>query len=90
MRTDFKRYNIAGEESATGSTFIYRLSLGQEGRQVEVAKNAQISGSYSGSAEDYRSGGLRNMYTITTSAFGSNPTAFPDAGNGSVLLVYTP
>jgi hypothetical protein len=90
MYTDFKRYDIAGEESATGSTFIYRLSLGQEGRQVEVAKNAQISGSYSGSAEDYRSGGLRNMYTITTSGFTSNPTAFPSAGNGSVLLVYTP
>lgn len=90
MRTDFKRYNIAGEESATGSTFIYRLSLGQEGRQVEVEKNAQISGSYSGSAEDYRSGGLRNMYTITTSGFASNATAFPDAGNGAVLLVYTP
>jgi len=67
-----------------------RIYLGQTGRQVEVAKNAEISGSYSGSDQDYRSGGLRNMYTITTSQFTANPTAFPNAGTGAVLLVYTP
>jgi hypothetical protein len=67
-----------------------RIYLGQEGRQVEVAKNAEISGSYSGSDQDYRSGGLRNMYTITTAQFANNLTAFPNAGTGSVLLVYTP
>jgi hypothetical protein len=67
-----------------------RIYLGQEGRQVEVAKNAEISGSYSGSDQDYRSGGLRNMYTITTAQFANNLTAFPGAGTGSVLLVYTP
>jgi hypothetical protein len=69
---------------------IPRIYLGQEGRQVEVAKNAEISGAYSGSAQDYRSGGLRNMFTITVNQFASNPTAFPDATSGSVLLVYTP
>ena len=67
-----------------------RIYLGQEGRQVEVAKNAEISGSYSGSDQDYRSGGLRNMYTITVNDFNSNPTAFPNASNGAVLLVYDP
>lgn len=69
---------------------ISRIYLGQEGRQVEVAKNAEISGDYSGSAQDYRSGGLRNMFTITVNQFASNPNAFPDATSGSVLLVYTP
>lgn len=69
------------------NTNIYRVYLGQVGRQVEVAKNAEISGSYDGSAQDYRSGGLRNMYTIVSSQYASN--VFPNAGNGSVLLVYT-
>ena len=90
MYTTFKRYNIYGNEDVTGSTFIYRLSIGDSARQTELVKNAEISGDYNGSDQDYRSGGLRNMYTITTSAFNNNPTAFPDAGNGAVLLVYTP
>lgn len=69
---------------------ISRIYLGQEGRQVEVGKNAEISGDYSGSAQDYRSGGLRNMFTITVAQFALNPNAFPSAESGSVLLVYTP
>ena len=64
-----------------------RIYLGQEGRQVEVAKNAEISGSYSGSSQDYRSGGLRNMYTIISTQY--NSSVFPSATKGSVLLVYT-
>jgi len=67
---------------------IPRLYIGQEGRQVEVAKNAEISGSYSGSAQDYRSGGLRNMFTITQSEYVSS--VFGSAPSGSVLLVYDP
>ena len=69
---------------------IPRIYLGQEGRQVEVAKNAEISGAYSGSEQDYRSGGLRNMFTITVNQLALNPNAFPAASSGSVLLVYTP
>lgn len=67
-----------------------RIYLGQQGRQVELAKNAEISGTYTGGSQDYRSGGLRNMYTITVNQFNANPTAFPSAGNGAVLLVYDP
>jgi hypothetical protein len=65
-----------------------RIFLGTTGRQVEVAKNAEISGDYSNSAQDYRSGGLRNMFTITQSQYTSS--VFPDAATGSVLLVYDP
>lgn len=65
-----------------------RIYLGQVGRQVEVAKNAEISGDYSNSAQDYRSGGLRNMFTITQGQYSSG--VFPDAASGSVLLVYDP
>lgn len=70
-----------------------RIYLGQEGRQVEVAKNAEISGLYDDSEQDRRSGGLRNMYTITVNQFSSPPAnnnPFPTAKTGSVLLVYTP
>lgn len=71
--------NIAG---------ISRIFLGQEGRQVEVSKNAEISGDYSNTAQDYRSGGLRNMYTITQGQY--NASVFPAAPSGSVLLAYDP
>jgi len=76
------------------STGIYRIYIGAQGvgggRQVEVAKNAEISGSYTGSEQDYRSGGLRNMYTISSGQFISNPSPFPNAASGAVLLVYVP
>ena len=65
-----------------------RIYLGQTGRQVEVAKNAEISGSYSDSEQDYRSGGLRNMYTITQAQYTSS--VFSSAPKGAVLLVYDP
>jgi len=65
-----------------------RIYLGQVGRQVEVAKNAEISGSYSDSEQDYRSGGLRNMYTITEAQYTSS--VFSSAPKGAVLLVYDP
>lgn len=93
--TDFSIYDhvnsqtILTTDTVSGTTSP-RIYLGQAGRQVEVAKNAEISGAYSGSAQDYRSGGLRNMFTITVTQFTSNPNAFPAAESGSVLLVYTP
>jgi len=91
--TDFSITNISsGQNILTTDTLagISRIFLGQEGRQVEVSKNAEISGEYTGSAQDYRSGGLRNMFTITVNQFASNTNAFPSASSGSVLLVYTP
>ena len=80
-----------------GGTTVSRIYLGQQGRQVEVAKNAEISGLYAGgtggandgTAQDYRSGGLRNMFTISAGEFLRVPGAFPSAASGSVLLVYT-
>ena len=99
--------NILSVNDDVDSSGLNRLYLGQSAatgvtaRQVEVSKNAEISGSYGtdpvypsttrgtvGTPQDYRSGGLRNMYTITESEFTRVPTAFPDAGNGAVLLVY--
>ena len=89
--SDFSITNISsGQNILTTDTNIAgvsRIFLGQEGRQVEVSKNAEISGDYAGTAQDYRSGGLRNMYTIYKNYYNSN--VFPGAGNGSVLLVYT-
>jgi hypothetical protein len=89
--TDFSITNRSSQQNIlTTDTLagISRIFLGQEGRQVELFKNAEISGNYSGSAQDYRSGGLRNMYTIVSTQYVSS--VFPDAGSGSVLLVYTP
>jgi hypothetical protein len=89
--------NVLSISDVTGTTDPGRLLLGQAAgsgvvaRQVEVAKEAQISGSYqNGTTEDYRSGGLRNMYTITVNQFASYPNAFPAAASGAVLLVYDP
>lgn len=76
-----------------------RLFLGQGAgagvieRQAEVAKNAQVSGTASiyseaSSINAYRSGGLRNMYTVSDGNYQAG-SMYPDAGNGSVLLVYT-
>ena len=89
--TDFSIYDHQNSQTIlTTDTVatIPRIYLGQNGRQVEVAKNAEISGSYSGSDQDYRSGGLRNMFTITQSEYASY--VFSQAPSGSVLLVYDP
>ena len=89
--------NVLSISDVSGTTDPGRLLLGQAAasgvvaRQVEVAKEAQISGSYAGgTTEDYRSGGLRNMYTITVNQFATYPNAFPSAASGAVLLVYDP
>ena len=99
--TGFRIYdgtgNILSVSDVAGTTDPGRLLLGQApganvtARQVEVAKDAQISGTYSGgTTEDYRSGGLRNMYTITVNSFSQYPTPFQNAQKGAVLLVYQP
>jgi hypothetical protein len=76
-----------------------RIFLGQNGRQVEVKKPAQISGAgttladpgdSSLASQAYRSGGLRNMFTVAKGNYDENPAQFPSAENGDVLLVYTP
>ena len=84
---DVQSQTLLRTDTADGYGRIY---LGQPGRQVELAKNAEISGEYTGASQDYRSGGLRNMFTITVTQFANNPNAFPLAESGSVLLVYTP
>lgn len=99
--TGFRIYdgtgNVLSISDVTGTTDPGRLILGQKpasgvtARQVEVDKDAQISGSYSGgTTEDYRSGGLRNMYTITVNDFTTYSTPFQNAQKGAVLLVYNP
>lgn len=73
-----------------------RIFIGDLTRQVEVARSAQISGAgttlqYGPDAvanSAYRSGGLRNMYTVATGAAGS--ALYPSALKGDVLLVYNP
>lgn len=92
--TDFTIYDHINDQSILTTDTLAgfaRIYLGQVGRQVEVAKNAEISGAYSGSEQDYRSGGLRNMYTITQNEYAASAvTVFSSAPKGSVLLVYDP
>ena len=89
--------NLMKTESLAGATESpNRLYLGSTGRQVEVAKPAQISGTgtsnYDGfntlTTNAYRSGGLRNMYTVSSGNLTSS--IYPSALNGDVLLVYDP
>jgi len=89
--------NLMKTESLAGATDSpNRLYLGSGTRQVEVAKPAQISGtgtsSFDGANQSatnaYRSGGLRNMYTVSSGNLASS--IYPSALNGDVLLVYDP
>jgi len=91
--------NIISISDVSGADNPGRLFLGQAAgtgvteRQTEVAKNAQVSGTASiyseaSSINAYRSGGLRNMYTVSDGNYQAG-SMYPDAGNGSVLLVYT-
>ena len=87
--------NLIKTESLAGVTEDpLRLFLGDTGRQVEVAKSAQVSGSGTtlqfgsdtATNNAYRSGGLRNMYTVAKGSAGS--AIYPSAVKGDVLLVY--
>jgi hypothetical protein len=88
-------YNLLKTESVSGATDSpLRIFLGSSVRQTEVAKPAQISGTgtsnYDGyntvTTNAYRSGGLRNMYTVSKGNLVSS--IYPSAENGDVLLVY--
>ena len=87
--------NIISVYDVSGASDPGRLFLGQSAgagvteRQTEVAKNAQVSGtgsiySEASSINAYRSGGLRNMYTVSDGNYQAG-SMYPDAGNGSIL-----
>jgi len=82
-----------------------RIFLGNANRHVEVARSASlISGSSGGTRtalptsspvalSAYRSGGLRNMFTVEENYLGvdsstGNITSYPSALKGDVLIVY--
>jgi hypothetical protein len=70
-----------------------RLVLGhyQEGfgRQVKVARSAQIAGDPAGAGAE-NSGGLRNIFTSTVAKFSSSSYLTANEANGDVVLLYTP
>jgi hypothetical protein len=86
---------IRTETKAGATESPKRIFLGDSTRQVEVAKSAQISGngttSNDGATEAainaYRSGGLRNMFTVSSGNLSSG--IYPSALIGDVLLVYS-
>lgn len=88
--------NLLKTESVSGATDSpLRIMLGSSTRQVEVVKSAQISGNGTTASDGtsqnatnaYRSGGLRNMYTVSNTF---TTTLYPSALSGDVLLVYDP
>jgi hypothetical protein len=99
----FKPISTAGGfliEDSDGKDVLYipssggRVTLGHSvegsGRQVDVARSAQIAGDSQGAGAT-NSGGLRNMYTATVTNFESYPNAYlshrPNS-NGDVLLLW--
>lgn len=71
-----------------GKIYLGDNILGVGGRAVYVKKSAQIAGG----TENANSGGLRNMFTGTTTLFNTIGAAniYSGAVNGDVLLVYNP
>lgn len=88
--------SVIATNSVSGATDPKRIFLGDTTRQVEVAKSAQISGTgtIGHTYEDvnaYRSGGLRNMFTVSKGQYDFwGNFLYPDAMSGDVLLVYDP
>jgi hypothetical protein len=87
--------NLMKTESVSGATEDpLRLFLGDTTRQVEVAKSAQISGNgttlqfgaSTTATNAYRSGGLRNMYTVSLG--NASSAIYPSAVKGDMLLIY--
>lgn len=87
--------NLIKTESVSGATEDpLRLFLGDTTRQVEVAKSAQISGNgttlqfgaSTTATNAYRSGGLRNMYTVSLG--NASSAIYPSAVKGDMLLIY--
>lgn len=90
--------NIDAENPVVDPKRIFLGATGTYSRQVEVAKSAQISGNGSSASSTanaaaitaYRSGGLRNMFTVSAGNFNTLGTLiYPSALVGDVLLVYT-
>jgi hypothetical protein len=89
--------NLIKTESVSGATEDpLRMFLGDTTRQVEVAKSAQISGNGTSlqfganttATNAYRSGGLRNMYTVSVG--NASSAIYPSAVKGDMLLIYDP
>jgi hypothetical protein len=87
--------NLIKTESVSGATEDpLRIFLGDTTRQVEVAKSAQISGNgttlqfgaNTTATNAYRSGGLRNMYTVSLG--NASSAIYPSAVKGDMLLIY--
>jgi hypothetical protein len=87
--------NLIKTESVSGATEDpLRIFLGDTSRQVEVAKSAQISGNGTtlqfgadtATNNAYRSGGLRNMYTVSLG--NASSAIYPSAVKGDMLLIY--
>jgi hypothetical protein len=84
--------------SSSYSGTIVLGDSGTYGRTAQVAKSAQISGAGTQNVNDnvfwsptytaYKSGGLRNMFTVSLGSW--DPDLYPSALNGDVLLVYDP
>jgi hypothetical protein len=93
-------FSITEEGSTPGSTLGIistsesgRLVLGHNvegsGRQVKVARSAQIAGDPDGAGAE-NSGGLRNIFTSAVGQFYSNAYLTVNSANGDVVLLYTP
>jgi hypothetical protein len=72
-----------------GRVLLGNLTEGS-GRQVEVARSAQIAGDSAGTGAR-NSGGLRNMYTATVNNFLTYPNMYLSdrTANGDVLLLWS-
>jgi hypothetical protein len=86
---DSDGYDILSVPTVGGRVLLGHLTEGQ-GRQVEVARSAQIAGDSSG-AGARNSGGLRNMYTATVNNFTLYPNMYltDRSANGDVLLLWS-
>jgi hypothetical protein len=87
---DTDGYGVLSVPASGGRVLLGHLTEGV-GRQVEVARSAQIAGDSQGSGAR-NSGGLRNMYTATVNNFVSYPNMYltDRTANGDVLLLWTP
>ena len=90
---NFSIRDTIGDYGVISTSESGRLVLGhyQEGfgRQVKVARSAQIAGDPAG-AGAANSGGLRNIFTSTVANFSSSSYLTANEANGDVVLLYTP
>ena len=92
---------IETNTSSNATTDNQRIFVGSQSRQVEVRKSAGVwgdgtiateSAGNSTDKQQYRSGGLRNMFTVTKGNIHQDPDGtvndFPDAIKGDLLIVW--